>query len=60
MLVTYPACVYVLKLWNGVLFNTDYSNENVPSDSDQNLYIYIMFVSEKEEKGGGKNSCFEN
>ena len=58
MLVTYPACVYVLKLWNGVLlFNTDYSNENAPSDSDQNLYIYIMFVSEKEEKGGGKNSC---
>ena len=54
MLVTYPACVYVLKLWNGVLlFNTDYSNENVPSDSDQNLYIYIMFVSQKEEKGGG-------
>ena len=47
MLVTYLVCVYVLKLWNGVLFNTDYSNENAPSDSDQNLYILCLFQRKK-------------
>ena len=51
MLVTYLVCVYVLKLWNGVLFNTDYSNENAPSDSDQNLYIFICLFQRKKRRG---------
>ena len=54
MVVTYLVCVYVLKLWNGVLFNTDYSNENAPPDSDQNLYIYICLFQRKKRGRGGR------
>ena len=39
-----------LKQWNGVLFNTDYSNENCSSNSDQNSESQL-----ETEKGGISN-----